>query len=194
MNSWFLEDDIMGGRVFPVNSAIVPQDLHPVESNLSHQYDESLSLPPLWILKESVSIYVGTNNVRTNIGQCCSIIQVKQKDIAYYFTSNKWNWIKIVLPTDAVITQLQFIVWWSCEVRNPEVIFNQSLHMGLMGILKILAENPLNVMKLSVTKWTNMEFPELEKLFVTPYNRLSTGSLFLLSNFDIDGDWRFGPS
>ena len=66
--------------------------------------------------------------------------------------------------------------------------------MGLMGILKILAENPLNVSKLSVTKWTNMEFPELEKLFVTPYNRLSTGSLFLLSNFDIDGDWRFGPS
>ena len=40
----------------------------------------------------------------------------------------------MVLAMGAVITQLQSIVAGFGEVRNPEVMFNQSLQIGLIGV------------------------------------------------------------
>ena len=90
---------------------------------------------------------------------------------------------------DAVITQLQSIVGWSGEFRNPEVMFNQSLQIGLMGVKWNLAENPNHVLSWSVTNWTNIWVPELELVFIVLKMELE-----FQSNFDIGGDWRSGPS
>ena len=87
----------------------------------------------------------------------------------------------------AVITQLQSIVGWSGEVRNPVVMFNQSLHIGSISVWLIVAEKPIDAAKWSVMNWTNMWDPVLDILFVL-YGNVPE------PNFDICGDWRSGPS
>ena len=40
----------------------------------------------------------------------------------------------MVLPIDALITQLQSCFGCSGEVRYPELMFNQPLHIELIGV------------------------------------------------------------
>ena len=71
-----------------------------------------------------------------------STTEIKSTNIYYYFTSNNWNSMEIVLPMDAVNSQLQSTVGWTGEVRNPVAMFNQSLQIGLISLWSTLAENP----------------------------------------------------
>ena len=74
---------------------------------------------------ENIIFDLVTNDVGININNFTFI---------YYFTSKVLNCIEIVLLKDAVITQLQPCVRLSGEVRYPELMFNQSLQIGWIGL------------------------------------------------------------
>ena len=56
----------------------------------------------------------------------------KESSFSILHTSNNWNWIEIGLPIDVVITQLQFSVGYSGDVKKPEVVFNQAIQTGFI--------------------------------------------------------------
>ena len=142
MNTWLPRDLNSDEVIFPV-----------IELNWL-----SLELPPSYMFKKSTLVSSYKYEPLWN-----QFVSKKFQDI---FTSKTWKLIDIVLPTEAVIIQVQYLFGYLGDAKRREVVFNHSEQFGSIGILLKYALNPRFTSISSVMNCIVMCFPVPEIVFL----------------------------